>query len=356
MEKYNGLNESKHINDVEKQNIQILRAFGILLVCLHHAMVNLPSSQVLDIFIAIVARIDVVVFFAISGYLFQKNINKYLRDRKGFIRNKIKQLVLPYLFWTLILYVGVKFANYIQACAPLFLKLGFEPKTWGGVFFSTITYEGYYVQHLWFLYVLFILFMLSLCMGNRANPIYLCVIGLIGYGIAKDFFTLPYIVEKILKHFPDFCIGRWAYCSEKQKKINKQLKGSDMRLILFAFCVTVFRGNFIPLPGFPLKSMYCRFELAVNSWAAVLILLYFSRMLLGKKRFIFNMIGDYSYEIYLMHTPYIVPICVIVLDRVGSPALISILIAVLMGVTIPCVVAKIIMKNTRIVKTVMFGK
>ena len=57
-------------------------------------------------------HIDVAIFFVISGYLFEFKKEKYYQESKMvYIKNKIKALLFPYLFWSLILAVGIKIAN-----------------------------------------------------------------------------------------------------------------------------------------------------------------------------------------------------------------------------------------------------
>lgn len=359
MEKHNELIKEMNQIDVytKKTSIQIMRAIGILMVCLHHAIVNLPFSQIINYLVAILSRIDVVVFFVISGFLFQKGIEKYSNDPRRFVINKTKQLVVPYLFWTLILYVGVKIISCFSQISKLLLMLGYEPKTWFQIAFSTLTYENYYVQHLWFVYTLFVFFVISITFKDNVNCTCLCVFGLVVYGLLNEFVALPYIIDKILKHFPDFCVGRWGYNIIKGD--NKENIVGKINIVPFviAFCLTVIRANFVCLPDFFLKSIYCRIELAANSWSAVVLTFFFSNYIQGYRiRRLLKRIGDYSYEIYLMHTPYIVPICVIALNKIGVPYVICTLGAVLLGVVVPIVVSKFIITKSKLLGKIMFGK
>ena len=91
--------------------IQIMRAVAILFVLIHHSLSNLPEFPFRTVLLKIVYS-DVPIFFIISGFLFEKNIDKYAANKLRFIGYKAKQLILPYLFWTLILYIGAKAVYY----------------------------------------------------------------------------------------------------------------------------------------------------------------------------------------------------------------------------------------------------
>ena len=80
--------------------IQYMRAIAILMVVFQHAIVAVNSSEKSQSIAAVLYSVDVYVFFAISGYLFQTNKQKY--QKKGFFRfakDKGKSLLVPYLVW-----------------------------------------------------------------------------------------------------------------------------------------------------------------------------------------------------------------------------------------------------------------
>ena len=61
----------------ERAVIQILRGIAIVLVVIHHVMKCFSLSNELNTLLTIINTVHVVVFFVISGWLFEKNKCKY---------------------------------------------------------------------------------------------------------------------------------------------------------------------------------------------------------------------------------------------------------------------------------------
>ena len=62
----------------EHDILQLMRAFGILMVVIQHAVVLYFSTSFSDILITICVFVDVHVFMFVSGYLFQKKRDQYI--------------------------------------------------------------------------------------------------------------------------------------------------------------------------------------------------------------------------------------------------------------------------------------
>ena len=91
----------------EHDILQLMRAFGILMVVIQHAVVLYFSTSFSDILITICVFVDVHVFMFVSGYLFQKKRDQYIEmGIKKFALKKFRSLMVPYLFWAGILFLG----------------------------------------------------------------------------------------------------------------------------------------------------------------------------------------------------------------------------------------------------------
>lgn len=117
-----------------RRQIQILRGIAILMVVMHHAVNNLPENFGGG-YLLILFNSDVTIFMVISGYLFEKNYIRYKENKKRFVSRKATQLMLPYLFWSLILYIGAKVIHDIigGGLSNCLLQLGFTRLTWGQI-------------------------------------------------------------------------------------------------------------------------------------------------------------------------------------------------------------------------------
>ena len=104
----------------------------------------------------------VPAFFIISGYLYEIKKDKYKQE--GFVKflsQKFNALMIPYLFWSLVIPIGLKFMNIVLSG-----KLESKVWSWGEIIINTITYKEYYVQHLWFIYILFAFFLIHYLSGD----------------------------------------------------------------------------------------------------------------------------------------------------------------------------------------------
>ena len=58
--------------DDERELIQILRGIAIILVVFHHVCYTCNISNSVEVVISIINRVHVMIFFVISGWLFEK--------------------------------------------------------------------------------------------------------------------------------------------------------------------------------------------------------------------------------------------------------------------------------------------
>ena len=90
-----------------------------------------------------------------------------------------------------------------------------------------------YVEHVWFLYVLFIIFVLSIIAGGKSCSI-IAIMNVAGAGILlHHYFEDPYLMWMTVKHIPDFLMGM-ALCEEYKK--NKE---TDSRNVIVLLVVTI---------------------------------------------------------------------------------------------------------------------
>ena len=148
------------ISKKQSDIIQLMRGVAVIMVVLQHSIARIATSNWQFKIIYFLNHIDVAIFFVISGYLFEFKKEKYYQESKMvYIKNKIKALLFPYLFWSLILAVGIKIANIFMP--NLQNIIGIKAWTWKDIIINTLFFKDYNVQHLWFIYVLFFFFLLN---------------------------------------------------------------------------------------------------------------------------------------------------------------------------------------------------
>ena len=340
--------------EIKKENdkiIQILRSLAIILVLIHHSIVNVNVDSILTSFDSIIICFHMPIFFLISGYLFELKIENYVKNGKiDFIKKKFKHLMLPYLFWTILLWIGVQIACLINI--SFMKKIGFGPMNVLNLIKGIFTYEVYYTQHLWFLYVLFTMFVLNILIA-KVNKKQVLVISII-LGITTSLLKYPNIINRLFIWMPFFVIGRCIVNNEKI--LNNNIVTKIVTIVLFIL-LSIVRLMIIDINNILfIKIMNLLIAYLLGLIGSYILYLISSVICMNKIKQLFTKIGDYSYEIYLIHNPYFVATSSIILCNILKlPAIMCIMISVTIGIVVPILISKFIDKNLKSL-TCIIGK
>lgn len=101
------------------------------------------SDSIYSYLNSVVSRPDMCIFFLVSGYVYFKNRDKYIAEPSTFIKNRFMDLMLPYLFFSMLVGGGkILFSQFVKNQIGISALLD--------IFITPIAY-------LWFLYALFII-------------------------------------------------------------------------------------------------------------------------------------------------------------------------------------------------------
>ncbi len=175
--------------------IQLMRGVAVIMVVLQHSISRVAETNLEFKIMYFLNHIDVAVFFLIAGYLFEIKKEKYYQEScLSYIKDKAKALIIPYLFWSLILAIGI---NVIGIIIPKIQNiLDGELWSWKEIIINTLLFKDYYVQHLWFIYVLFLFFVVNRIFKDRLTN--------------KVIFGIIFFASAVLKHFQQIYI---TFCS-----------------------------------------------------------------------------------------------------------------------------------------------
>lgn len=203
--------------------IQIMRGLAIVMVLFHHAISKVEFKEALYIMDQIIICFHMPIFFMISGYLFQNGLNRYLEKGKGiFILRKARHLLLPYVFWTIFLWLGIQITcGLSSSIASKISEIGFDPMNLEDLLYGLFTYQIYYTEHLWFLYVLFILFVINIILANLGSSRVSLIIWLF-IGISSLFVSFPHIIERTMLWGIFFAFGRMIRSHNILEKMNEE--------------------------------------------------------------------------------------------------------------------------------------
>ena len=212
------------------------------------------------------------LFIALSGFVFAMciDMNKY-KDNKKFIINKIKRLLVPYLFFG-ILYV-----------APTMVLLNITNDSYFMYCLKGIIL-GQNSRHLWFLTSLFLIFIASIFLRPKNLKSSILTIGICGILLIVSKFIHISIIQNFFGYIIFFYIGYFLSMFYKIYN-NKKIK-----IFITIFLTTIYCICFIiDIPATILKLIGVFFGFFALFCLPVI------------KNKMFNIFKEYSMGIYLFH-------------------------------------------------------
>ena len=342
----------------KNQQIQIMRGLAITIVLIRHAIAQVNTDVVLDAVEDIIICFHMPVFFMIAGFLFQRGLSKYLQKGKGqFIIGKAKHLMLPYLFWTLLLWMGVQIACMTNSSVlEKMTDIGFAPMSMGNLIYGLLTYQVYYTEHLWFLYVLFVLFLINIYMAKSGDT-RVCLIIWLSLGFLTRFVTLPHIIERTMEWGVFFSFGRYIQANN----ITKKMSGGGYSVCIYVTFIVASIVRVICLKSGITGvafSFFMQLDKYIIGFVGVGVIYFIAHTIvnssIGKA---FKCIGDYSFDIYLMHNPYCVAFSTVVMNGFfGISSYATVILATALGIAIPMIVSRFVIRKNRLLSTIMIGR
>ena len=253
--------------------LDVARGIGIVLVVYAHAgralfdvLPHLTTFQMVD---ELIYAFHMPLFFFLAGLVSRRSL---LRSRGEFVRSKLPTIVYPYFLWSII-YWGLELAFSSRVNSPInqdsVLYLLSEP-----------------IEHLWFLYVLFLCQVLAAAIWPR-------VLFLMAISIWCLLGPLPAITLPALwTHFPWFTAGLLLspFFMRPMGDVPKFVAITVGAALLFGLGAAAIWTNE------PLARL-CDFFLA-----GVGIALTVAMALIFRSWWLIRYLGEASLSIYLMHT------------------------------------------------------
>ena len=209
------------------QLVDLAKGLGMILVIIGHSGIPIKLQWWIWSF-------HMPLFFIISGFLYNHNLNISFI---GILTKKTKSLLVPYLYFTLIILV------LLSIIKPIFI-LNILKDGWGGI-------------ALWFIPVLFVtecLFFFSIKYLNSYLLIAVTVLcSLLGYYFGKKNIHAPYQMDVVL-------MALFFYGSGFILKKGINLLRNKGGFILFLLCATLLLVNIITC-----FSNYTRFDMCTNT-------------------------------------------------------------------------------------------
>ncbi len=338
-------------NEIQKEDytsgLTAARGIGIILVVFGHTLTDdiVDTSLLLTYLRYTVYLLHMPLFFVISGYLFELKKKKYVRSGfKKFAVSKGKLLMIPYISFSIVVWGISLIASEIQPISTLFQKAGYPAKGVVEFLFSLVTYIKPVDNHLWFSYVLYLVFLLSFLV-NTVKKRYLLPIAWIGYALSF-LLPLPELIWKIMHYFFLFQMGTVLF--------NKKICLNNRKLlvlisIFFAICY-----GFFCLFRFWQWTAPQIFVQPIAEISGSILIIYLSIYIRNTQvGGYLQKFGTKSYQIYLLHHPFIVPVFYLLLNG-RVPVFMLCTVATACGLLIPVGIYKILSKR-KLIKFCFFG-
>lgn len=138
------------------QWLDIAKGIGIILVILGHAPRDIMRQQFfgIDFGYQFIYAFHMQLFFIASGYLFCVSVNKYSVGK--FMKKRVQSLLMPWLVYTLLIYVIRYAAEFVPKLAQILSTGDFHMMSFWNYMLLAFECNNPYSFHLWFIFVAFL--------------------------------------------------------------------------------------------------------------------------------------------------------------------------------------------------------
>ncbi|MED4060192.1 acyltransferase [Priestia megaterium] len=348
------------------RELDLMRGIAIFLVVLGHTFPPVLKDKYLTLYIGyhFIYNFHMPLFFLISGFLYYIQARKI--DTITFIKNKFVQLMIPYIVFSLLTYLGINLA--MASSHTLNNVLAQNGYTVVGNFnaflYSLLTYTDHIDKHIWFIYCLFLIFIIGKCLDEfigRSNFWTIAIIFLgISFFINLNIGRIFPIVKLTLYHFIFFYIGK--YFAQNYGNKNTILIYKTRIILSFMFLNTMMIGiHYCTISklidkniGLLLNKILIYPCSILGVLSTFILVHYISNKVILDKLVVLN---KYSYDIYLLHQPFIVSGSIAVLYAVLKlPVEVVVITALTTGIIIPYFISKYILRKSSILSLLFLGK
>lgn len=348
----------KECNIIEDRDIlQIMRAFAIIAVVAYHALRKLPSGFAVNTTGELLFSFHVNIFFVISGFLFEKKQTRYSKEGfPGYLKGKFKRIFVPYYVSTVLFSLAILTAAQIPRLADMVVHMNYKVKGIFAILTDPLWYHDPLFRSLWFSWCLFWYFMIAWFFrpkGLFRGKTILIVFGLsyvlnvLALSINDlGLFHVGYIRLKLIKYYQYFYLGQYLY-----SRFRGKLPISDRILILSvlgAAIVIIKKFSGVTFHNTILMHVVGQAESLIFAMSVMVLLLNVAMRIRGVLRGHMVCIGNSSYAIYLLNSPWIIPVIAVIMNKLGAGMIAAFLVMYLCGVYLSILLETIFKRILRI--------
>lgn len=272
------------------KELDIIRSLLIILVVFGHSIINdiRNNNEVYKFIWSFIYNFHMASFFILSGITYYINKSKY-KYLKKFIIKKFKKLIIPYFIISslfIIPFMAFKIIVYKIDIINSFIES----------IISIFTFQGNIVTHLWFIYTLFIIFIITWILEKILGYNLTLVFSLI-LNIIISFITIRVtILAKVMYYLFYFVLGKKVF--ESFNNLNKLKINISIIIFIISQSVLLYTNSEKTTIYNILFHILCKISSIYVLFVSSKYLLKFNKIMK-----ILNILKSYTYEIYLIHQP-----------------------------------------------------
>ncbi|QNU66625.1 acyltransferase family protein [Ruminiclostridium herbifermentans] len=332
------------------EDLDFLKGIGIVLVVLGHCFTTALETKYYSIRILkdFIYTFHMPLFFIVSGYL--QGLRPYsINKLKNFSTHQIRKLFLPYIAWSIVLYIFYYFLNSINIITiqenirlnPIYL------------IYDILAYNIRTGNVLWFVYILCIISIVSYIFHNLItkkgfNIAFLVAVLFLGV-IANIYLRDElFVLKRFLVMWIYYEVGVYIGIFIKDINIKANTTVNIILMALYPFIFIFYLKS---------NSIFTYGLKVICALLAVFILYNLSKYNNCRTYRIFNYLGKRTSYIYYLHNPYIVLVTVTGLNQFTKLNIAAaIAIAFILGIIIPLIIGNLILSRIKMTKFILLGE
>jgi len=332
------------------EDLDFLKGLGICFVVLGHCITSAleANNYILYCIKKSIYTFHMPLFFIVSGYI--QGLRRYrFSDFKGFSVNQARKYFLPYLVWSFILYLFYFLLN------SLYPKVITEQISLNPVIMlrDILLYNVKTGNVLWFVYILFLISVISCLLHNLIRNKYVNI-GFLAAVLLAGFLANSALGEQafVLKRF----LVMWIYY-ELGVFIGKYITDINLKAnLIFSLCLAVIYA--VAFKYYLITGGLIASSLKVICALTGVYILY-SLSQYSNTRFyrLFNYLGKKTSIIYYLHNPYFVLIPMTGLTTyVSLNYFAAIIISFFIGIILPLILGDYVVNKVNLLKFIFLGE
>lgn len=346
------MSDDQIIQNHESINVSQMKGLGIILVVVGHACIEAVryNSQFVMWLYSAIYSFHMPFFVCISGVLFANYWSKYKESGyKSFFVKKAKRLLIPYLAVTMIGYI---IASIMSIVLPGVAEKIIGKISLKGVINAVLFCENNICEHLWFIYVLFLVQIIAFvlyshCMRGKKTLICLYSVSLLVAYVNGSIFRFPGVFVRVPQYLFYFIIGPYLW-KNKDKSWMKALGivwGGEVLFSLVSTDALLILGNTGSIFNNRLYSyVFSRINELILNIGGFSALYSFVKEI-KRNNFCYRALtylGRNSMTVYLFHHPYITAGTVFILNAIRVYSGVAIMVGTIVGVGIPLLLSNLL--------------